>query len=305
MGVDGQTAAEYASDLEDNLQSLLDRFKSGTYKAPPVRRVHIPKGDGRKTRPIGIPTFEDKVLQRAVAMVLEAVYEQDFLDCSYGFRPGRSAHQALEALWQELMGMGGGWVLEVDIQKFFDTLDHGHLRSFLDQRVRDGVLRRAIDKWLKAGVLEDGWRAPPGVRHAAGRRDLAAAGEHLPARGAGPWFVETVQPRLSGSAFLVRYADDLVMLFATEEDARRVLAVLPKRLGKYGLTLHPEKTRLVDFRRPSGLVRKGPHRPDEPPTTFDLLGFTHFWGRSRRGNWVVQASVQPVTGSVAHYGPSA
>src|SRR5512143_84708 len=151
-GVDRQTADEYAAALESNLRSLLDRFKSGAYRAPPVKRVHIPKGDGSKTRPIGIPTFEDKVLQRAVSMVLEAVYEQEFHDCSYGFRPGRSAHQALSALRKGLIAMKGGWVLEVDIQSFFDTLDHGHLRSFLDQRVRDGVLRRTIDKWLNAGA---------------------------------------------------------------------------------------------------------------------------------------------------------
>ena len=129
VGVDGQTAADYAVDMEGNLRSLLDRAKSGRYQAPPVRRVHIPKGTGSETRPIGIPTFEDKVLQRAVAMVLEAVYEQDFLDCSYGFRPGRSAHQALEALWHRLMGVRGGWVLESDIRKFFDALDHRHLRD--------------------------------------------------------------------------------------------------------------------------------------------------------------------------------
>lgn len=157
VGIDGQTAAEYAVRLEENLQSLLGRFKSGIYQAPPVKRVYIPKGDGSgRKRPLGIPTFEDKILQRAVAMVLEAVYEQDFLDCSYGFRPGRSAHQALEAVWKGLMDMGGGWVIDLDIQSFYDTLDHGHLRSFLDRRVRDGVLRRMIGKWLKAGVLEEG-----------------------------------------------------------------------------------------------------------------------------------------------------
>ena len=149
VGLDGQTAADYAVHLEANLQSLLDRFKSGQYVAPPVRRVHSPKGDGRKTRPIGIPTFEDKVLQRAVVMVLESVYEQDFRDCSFGFRPGRSAHQALQHLWEQTMVMGGGWVIDLDIQGFFDVLDHSHLRGFLDRRVRDGVLRRAIDKWLK------------------------------------------------------------------------------------------------------------------------------------------------------------
>ena len=155
-GVDGQTAEDYAVDLLGNLQKLLDRAKSGTYRAPPVRRVHIPKGTGTETRPIGIPTFEDKVLQRAVVMALEPIYEQDFLDCSYGFRPGRSAHQALESLWQQLMKMGGGFVVEVDIQTFFDTLDHGHLREFLQKRVRDGVLTRLIGKWLNAGVLEAG-----------------------------------------------------------------------------------------------------------------------------------------------------
>ena len=155
-GVDEMTAEEYGKRLDENLASLLERFKSGTYLAPPVRRVFIPKGDGTKMRPIGIPTFEDKVLQRAVTMVLEAVYEQDFRNCSWGFRPRRSAHDALRQLQRGLMEMGGGQVLEVDIQSFFDTLDHGHLRSFLDRRVRDGVLRRMIDKWLKAGVLEEG-----------------------------------------------------------------------------------------------------------------------------------------------------
>ena len=155
-GVDGRTASEYAKDLEANLQSLLNRAKSGTYHAPPVRRVHIPKDGKGRTRPIGIPTFEDKVLQRAVTMLLEAIYEQDFMDCSYGFRPGRSAHQALERLWGGLMSMGGGWVLDVDIQSFFDTLDHGHLRALIGQRVRDGVLVRLLGKWLNAGVLEDG-----------------------------------------------------------------------------------------------------------------------------------------------------
>jgi RNA-directed DNA polymerase len=152
-GVDGQTGEAYEERLDENLRSLLDRFKSGRYKASPVRRSYVPKGDG-KQRPIGIPTFEDKVLQRAVTMVLEAVYEQDFLDCSYGYRPNRSAHEALEDLWQGLMKMKGGWVLELDITAFFDNLDHSRLRRILDQRVRDGVLRRTIDKWLAAGVLE-------------------------------------------------------------------------------------------------------------------------------------------------------
>ena len=157
VGVDGVNAEEYEKDLEGNLQQLLDRVKSGTYRAPPVRRVHIPKGGSTtETRPIGIPTLEDKVLQRAVVMVLEPIYEQDFLDCSYGFRPKRSAHQALESFRNQLMDSQGGWVLEVDIRKFFDTLDHSHLRTFLQLRVRDGVLLRLIGKWLNAGVMEEG-----------------------------------------------------------------------------------------------------------------------------------------------------
>ena len=143
-GVDGQTDDDYGLHLRDNLESLLDRAKSGTYKAPPVRRVHIPKGTGNETRPLGIPTLEDKILQRAVVMALEPIYEQDFLNCSYGFRPGRSAHQALQVLRDGLMSMKGGWVYEVDIRSFFDTLGRGHLRNFLDQRMRDGVLRRTI-----------------------------------------------------------------------------------------------------------------------------------------------------------------
>jgi group II intron reverse transcriptase/maturase len=288
VGVDGQTADEYATDLEANLQSLLNRFKSGTYRAPPVLRVHIPKGSGRGTRPIGIPAFQDKVLQRAVAMVLEAVYEQDFLDCSYGFRPGRSTHQMLESLRRNTMGMGGGWVVEVDIKGFFDALDHRHLRSFLDQRVRDGVLRRAIDKWLKAGVLESGGVVYPELGTPQGGVISPLLANIYLHEAVDRWFAETVRPRLSGSAHLFRYADDMVMLFATERDARRVLDVLPKRLGKYGLTLHPEKTRLVKFHRPTGRDCQRRHRPEEQPTTFDLLGFTHRWGRSRYGSWVVQ-----------------
>ena len=156
VGIDGQTGKDYEADLEANLQRLLSRAKSGDhYRAPAVRRVHIPKGDGT-LRPLGIPTFEDKVLQRAVVMLLEPIYEQDFRSCSYGFRPGRSAHQALEAVWQGLMGMDGGWVLEVDIRKYFDAIDHACLREILSHRVRDGVVKRLIGKWLNAGVLEDG-----------------------------------------------------------------------------------------------------------------------------------------------------
>jgi len=284
-GVDRQTAEEYARNLEANLQALLDRFKSGTYRAPPVKRVHIPKGDGSRTRPIGIPTFEDKVLQRAVAMVLEAIYEQEFLDCSYGFRPNRSAHQALDALWKTLTEMKGGWVLEVDIKGFFDSLDHGHLRGFLDQRVRDGVLRRAIDKWLKAGVMEGGLLTHPDTGTPQGGVVSPLLANVYLHEVLDRWFETQVRPRLAGRAVLIRYADDFVIALSAEADARRVLEVLPKRFGKYGLTLHPEKTRLVRFRRPTS--PDGGKR-DARPGTFDLLGFTHYWGRSLRGYMVLK-----------------
>ena len=284
-GVDQETAASYSTNLQANLQSLLDRAKSGLYKAPPVRRVHIPKGTGGKTRPIGIPTFEDKVLQRAVTMVLESIYEQDFMDCSYGFRPGRSAHQALESFREQQIAIRAGWVLEVDIQGFFDALDHAHLRAFLKQRVRDGVLIRLIGKWLNAGVLEDGClqRTSTGTPQ-GGVISPILANIYLHYV-LDDWFEQEVRPRMCGRAFIVRYADDFIIGFSDEGDARRVTDVLPKRFGKYGLTLHPGKTRLVRFNRPA---RTGPPPKGGNPESFDFLGFTHYWKRSWRGYWVVQ-----------------
>jgi group II intron reverse transcriptase/maturase len=288
-GVDGQTAADYQENLEENLQSLLDRFKSGRYQAPPVRRAYIPKGsDPSKKRPIGVPTFEDKVLQRAVAMVLEAVYEQDFLDCSYGFRPGRSAHQAVRKLWHGLMAMGGGWVLEADIRSFYDDLDRSQLRGFLDQRVCDGVIRRALDKWLKAGVLEGGNLSHPVAGTPQGGVISPLLSNIYLHEVLDTWFEAVVKPRLQGEAFLIRFADDFVLVFQRESDARRVLEVLPKRFGKYGLSLHPDKTRLVRFEQPGRKTGPGRTQPHEEPKSFDFLGFTHFWERSRRGTWMVK-----------------
>jgi group II intron reverse transcriptase/maturase len=285
VGVDGQSAAEYATRLESNLQSLLDRAKSGTYFAPAVRRVHIPKGDGKETRPLGIPTFEDKVLQRAVAMVLGAVYEQDFLACSYGFRPGRSAHQMLQELWHTTMKMGGGWVIEIDIRKYFEAIPHDRLREVIRQRVIDGVLIRLIGKWLNAGVLENGELSSPESGTPQGGVISPLLANIFLHTVLDEWFEREVLPRLDGDARLFRYADDAVIVFANEKDARRVYEVLPKRFAKYGLTLHPDKTRLIEFRRPT----RGPKDDDrQRPATFDLLGFTHFWGKSRPGNWVVK-----------------
>ncbi len=293
VGVDGQTAADYEKDLEGNLRSLLERAKSGTYRAPPVRRTYIPKGTGGDTRPIGIPTLEDKILQRAVVMLIEPIYEQDFHNCSYGFRPGRSAHQALQSLWEQTMQSGGGWILEVDIRKFFDTLCHSHLRALLQQRVRDGVVLRLIGKWLNAGVMEDGAISYPEAGSPQGGVISPALANVYLHYVLDEWIEREVKPRLKGRAFVVRYADDFVIGFTREDDARRVWDVLPKRFGKYGLTVHPEKTRLIQFQRPpSRPARKGQPQA-ESPGTFDLLGFSHYWARSRKGNWVVKRKTAP------------
>jgi RNA-directed DNA polymerase len=275
VGVDGVTAAEYEQDLEGNLQRLLDRAKSGTYRAPPVRRVHIPKGgSSTEMRPIGIPTLEDKVLQRAVVMLLEPIYEQDFLDCSYGFRPRRSAHQALQSFRAQLMSCRGGYVLEVDIRKFFDNLDHGHLRQFLQLRVRDGVLLRSIS-YPDSGSPQGGVILPL----------LSNVFLHYVLD---IWFEQEVKSRLRDRAFLIRFADDFVIGFRDHRDAQRVMEVIPKRFGKYGLTIHPTKSRLVPFRPSSPWANDDRGEPDERAGTFDLLGFTHYWARSRKGYWVVK-----------------
>jgi group II intron reverse transcriptase/maturase len=278
-GVDGETAGQFALELDTRLADLLERAKSGRYVAPPVKRAHIPKGPGQ-TRPIGMPTFENKVLERAVVMVLEPIYEQDFLDCSYGFRPGRSCHQALDALWRAIMSMGGCWLIDADIAKFFDTLDKGHLRTMLDRRVRDGVIRRLIGKWLSAGVLEAGevWYPETGTPQGGVISPLLSnlyLHEVLDT-----WFEQDVRPRLRGRAFLVRYADDFVMGFEREDDARRVMAVLPKRFARFGLTIHPEKTKLLEYLPPERTGRAAP--------SFNFLGFTHHWAVSRRGRPYVQ-----------------
>ena len=282
-GVDGVSAEQYAEHLEENLQSLLDRAKSGRYRAPPVRRVHIPKGDGTDTRPIGIPTFEDKVLQRAVAMVIGEVYEQEFHDFSYGFRPGRSAHQALQTLRTAAWQMKGGWLVEVDIKQFFDTVDHAHLRTILGRRIGDGVLLRLIGKWLNAGILEGLVLSRPDDGTPQGGVISPLLANIYLHEVLDDWFVRDVRPKLAGEAAMVRYADDVAVLFARKQDAERFLEALPKRFGKYGLTLHPDKTRLVPFQRPD---RVGPD--EEGPGTFDLLGFTHVWAVSRKGFWVVK-----------------
>ena len=280
VGVDGQTGQEYAANLEQNLQSLMDRLKSGRYRALPVRRHYIDKSDGGK-RALGIPSFEEKVAQRAIAMLLEPIYEQDFRDCSFGFRPARNAHQALQVIRRGIMERRGGrWVLEVDVRKYFDSIDHAKLRELLSRRVTDGVVRRLIDKWLKAGVMERGQLSYPGTGTPQGGVISPLLSNVFLHYVLDEWFAEQVQPRLRGISALVRYCDDFVMLCACREDAERVQEVLGKRLAKFGLELHPEKTRLIDFRPPA--ERAGAET--RLPRTFVFLGFLHVWGKSRKGN---------------------
>lgn len=281
-GVDGVTAAEYAGNLGENLRLLHARMRSGRYKAPPVKRVWLDKEDGKK-RPIGLPAFEDKIVQRAVCMLLEAVYEQDFHDFSYGFRPKRNPHQALRTLREQCQSHKIGWIVDADISGFFDNIDHGCLREILRQRVNDGGVLRFIGKWLNAGVLEGQSLTYPEQGSPQGGVISPMLSNIYLHHVLDEWFVREVQPRLRGRAFLIRFADDFVIGCEEESDARRVLDVLPKRFGRYGLTVHPEKTRLVAFRKP------GPRGTPKGGTgTFDFLGFTHYWATSRQGYWVIK-----------------
>jgi RNA-directed DNA polymerase len=232
-----------------------------------------------------VPTFEDKVCQRAIVMVLELIYEQDFLPCSYGFRPGRSAHHALQDLRNSIMSQGLRWVIDIDIENYFGTISHSHLRDFLDRRVTDGVIRRMIDKWLKAGVLEDGL-----LRHST--EGSPQGGVISPCLSnvflhfvLDKWFEDEVRPRLRGRCTLVRFADDAVLAFENFDDAKRVLDVLGKRFARYELRLHPSKTQFIDFRftRP-----EGKQHSETTATTFTFLGFCHVWGKSRKGKNVVR-----------------
>jgi len=297
VGVDGVTKEEYGRDLEGNLQDLHARMKAKRYRHQPIRRVHIPK-EGGKTRPIGISAFEDKLVQDALREVLEAIYEQDFLDGSYGFRPGRSAHDAVRTLDRVVHRGQVNWILEADIVSFFDSLDRKKLKEMLEIRVADGSLLRLIGKCLHVGVLE-------GVELSTSETGTAQGSVLSPLLGnvyfhyvLDLWFEEEVKPRLRGRATLIRYADDFVIGFEQEDDARRVMADLGKRLECFGLALHPEKTRLLPFRRPPSGQKSG-----KGPSTFDFLGFTFYWARTRKGRWGMfcktrSASLRRIIGSV-------
>lgn len=281
-GTDGKGAADFAAELERNLANLSSKLRAGTYVPPPVRRVHIPKGNG-KSRPIGVPTFEDKVAQRAVSMLLEATYETEFLEYSYGFRPGRSAHDALVELQRRPTYWMKCWVIEADIESFFDSIDHGMLRSVLDRRIRDGVVRRLIDRWLKAGVMESGQLMIPDEGTPQGGVISPLLANIFLHDVLDRWFDHDVRSRLRSKATLVRYADDFVILLQSPEDAQRVMKALAQRFTRFGLRLHPDKTRVLSFDSPwLGRPRAQAAR------SFDFLGFTHYWARSRKGKWVVK-----------------
>ena len=277
-GVDAVGAQEYEANLSENLENLLTRVKSKRYRAPAVKRAWIPKDDGTK-RPLGIPTIEDKILQRAVVMLLEPVYEQTFLDCSYGFRPGRSAHMALQALKEGFHTKRVKWVIDADLKDFFGSVNHALLRELVQSRVNDGTIIRLIGKWLNAGVMEKGNISFPEQGTPQGGVISPLLGNIFLHYVLDEWFAKEVQPRMQGGSVLVRYADDFVIGFEHQEDALRVLEVLRKRLAKYGLQLHESKTHLVKFKDPR-------EDDDEKPGTFDFLGFTHYRRRSpRTGRW--------------------
>ena len=280
-GIDGVTAGEYAENLDENLQDLHERLRNGQYRAMPVERVWLDKEDGSK-RPIGKPVLEDKIVQRAVAMLLEAVYEQDFYDFSHGFREGHSPHQALHELREQCMGMNIGWIVDLDVCGFFDNLDRGMLREVLKQRVNDGGIIRLIGKWLNAGVIDGEDLIYPEKGTAQGSVISPILANVFLHHVLDDWFEREVKPRMKGRVFLIRFADDAVIGCELEEDACRIMDVLPKRFGRFGLTVHPQKTRMVRFGKP--------RRDDSGKEngTFDFLGFTHYWAKSRQGYWVIK-----------------
>ena len=281
-GIDGVTAQTYAEHLDENLRDLHERLRSGRYQAAPVERVWIEKDDGGQ-RPIGKPAFEDKIVQRAVAMLLEAVYEQDFYDGSYGFRPGRSPHEALHELRQRCMTEGIGWIVDADVSGYFDSIDRTRLREVLRKRINDGSILRLIGKWLRAGVMEQGALTHPETGVVQGGVISPVLANVFLHHVLDAWFEGEVRPRMQGRCFLLRFADDFVIGCELEADARKIMTVLPKRFARFGLTIHPTKTALIAFRKPKA------HQGSESGNgTCTFLGLTHYWTKSRRGFWVIK-----------------
>jgi RNA-directed DNA polymerase len=280
VGVDGITKEQYGQELESRVRDLHQRLRTMRWRHQPIRRVHIPKEKG-KSRPIGISSLEDKIVQEALREILDAVYEPLFRDCSYGFRRGRSAHDALRALNQVVYRGEGMWILELDVQSYFDSIDRKMLMEMLRERVVDGSLLRLIGKCLHVGVLDGEVYSEPGEGTAQGSVLSPVLGNIYLHHVLDVWFERDVLPRLHGKAHLIRYADDGVIAFEREDDARRVMGVIAKRFERYGLKLHPGKTRVVRYERPGAGGSSG-----KGPETFDFLGFTHYWCRSRSGRWV-------------------
>src|SRR6266404_1846706 len=282
-GVDGVTYEEYEKDAARNIRELHQRLKDGKYRAQPLRRVYIPKENG-KQRPISIPALEDKLVQKVMVEILNAIYEQDFLDCSYGFRPGRGAHQALGEVGRVICTRPTGWILELDITSYFDTIVREQLIEMIEKRISDDSVLRLIRKWIQVGVIEEGRLLMSETGTGQGQPIsplLANAYLHYVLD---EWFEEVVQPRLKGEAHEIRFADDAILCFEHKEDAEKVMNVLPKRFEKYGLTLHPEKTRLIEFGR---YAARNAKKRGEKPATFNLLGFVHICARSRQGKFTV------------------
>ncbi|MBZ5639186.1 MAG: group II intron reverse transcriptase/maturase [Acidobacteriia bacterium] len=283
-GVDGETWQHYGENLEGNLRDLSERLKRGAYRAMPVRRAYIPKADGRQ-RPLGVPTLEDKIVQRAVVEVLNAIYETDFVGFSYGFRPGRSPHQALDALAVGIEARRVNWVLDADIRSFFDTLDHGWLAKFVEHRVADRRVVRLIRKWLSAGVLEDGKRTRSEVGTVQGGSISPLLANIYLHYVFDLWVHQWRRRQARGNVVVVRFADDFVVGFEHRLDAEQLLAELRLRLGEFGLELHPAKTRLIEFGRYAADRRR--RRGAGKPETFNFLGFTHICGWTRNEKFVV------------------
>jgi len=284
-GVDGQTWEEYGQDLEAKLADLSDRVKRGTYRPRPVRRVFIPKRDG-KQRPIGVMALEDKIVQRATVSVLNAVYEPEFAGFSYGARPGRNAHQALVALDQAIEKRQVNWVLDADLRDFFGSLEHAWLTRFIEHRIGDKRVVRLIQRWMAAGVLEDGaWTRSETGTPQGGNISPLAANLYLHYV-FDLWIQRWRRTAARGEMVVVRYLDDFIIGFQYREDAERCLIALRERLGQFGLTLHAEKTRLLEFGRFAADNRQ--RRGDKPPETFQFLGFVHACGRTRAGRFAVR-----------------
>jgi RNA-directed DNA polymerase len=283
-GTDGETWEHYGESLEANLQDLAGRLTRGAYRAKPVRRAYIPKADGR-LRPLGVPALEDKLVQRAVVAALNAIYEVDFLGFSYGFRPGRSPHQALDALTVGITTKRVNWVLDADIRGFFDTLDHGWLVKFVEHRVADRRVVRLIQKWLNAGVLEKGQRTRSEVGTVQGGSISPLLANIYLHYVFDLWAQRWRKRQARGEVVIVRFADDFVVGFEHREEAEQFLTELGERFARFGLTLHPDKTRLIEFGRFAAANRRG--RGDGKPETFNFLGFTHSCGKTRRGKFTV------------------